>query len=133
MGGEGAWLTSLTVNASTVTSGAIEATSPGVPAMAAGSITYSGAGSGGGGSSGGASVVYAAGQCTIYGLPGAPMYQYPGGPMVGQFMSGGPVEAKQRKVNNNMDWYIIQPEAAMGNPPMWVPVTSLSSVGSGCN
>ena len=23
------------------------------------------------------------GQCTIYGLPGAPMYQYPGGPMVG--------------------------------------------------
>ena len=93
----------------------------------------SGAGSGGGGSSGGASVVYAAGQCTIYDLPGAPMYQYPGGPMVGQFMSGGPVEAKQRKVNNNMDWYIIQPEAAMGNPPMWVPVTSLSSVGSGCN
>ena len=41
-GGEGTWSTSLTVNASTVTSGAIEATSPGVPAMAAVSITYSG-------------------------------------------------------------------------------------------
>ena len=88
MGGEGTWSTSLTVNASTVTSGAIEATSPGVPAMAAVSITYSGAGSGGGGSSGGTSVVYTPGQCTIYGLPGAPMYQYPGGPMVGQFVSG---------------------------------------------
>ena len=133
VGGEGTWSTSLTVNASTVTSGAIEATSPGVPAMAAVSITYSGAGSGGGGSSGGTSVVYAPGQCTIYGLPGAPMYQYPGGPMVGQFVSGGPVEAKQRTVYNNMDWYMIQPEASMGNPPMWVPVTSLSSVGSGCS
>ena len=52
VGGEGTWSTSLTVNASTVTSGAIEATSPGVPAMAAVSITYSGAGSSGGGSSG---------------------------------------------------------------------------------
>ncbi len=127
-GGEGTWSTSLTVNASTVTSGAIEATSPGTSALAAVSITYSGAGSGGG-----ASVVYAPGQCTIYGLPGAPMYQYPGGPMVGQFVAGGPVEAKQRTVYNNMDWYMIQPEASAGNPPAWVPVTSLSSVGSGCN
>jgi LysM repeat protein len=127
-GGEGAWSTSLTVNASTVTSGAIEATSPGTSALAAVSITFSGAGSGGG-----TSVVYAPGQCTLYGLPGAPMYQYPGGPMVGQFVAGGPVEAKQRTVYNNMDWYMIQPEASAGNPPMWVPVTSLSSVGSGCN
>ena len=60
------------------------------------------------------------------------MYQYPGGPMVGQFVAGGPVEAKQRTVYNNMDWYMIQPEASMGNPPMWVPVTSLSTVGQGC-
>ena len=130
LGGEGTWSTSLTVNATTVTSGAIEATSPGVPALAAVSITYSGAGSGG--SSSGTSVVYAPGQCTIYGLPGAPMYQYPGGPQTGQFVAGGPVEAKQRTVYNNMDWYMIQPEAAMGNPPTWVPITSLSSIGSGC-
>jgi hypothetical protein len=27
---------------------------------------------------------------------------------------------------------MIQPEASMGNPPMWVPVSSLSSVGQGC-
>ena len=78
-------------------------------------------------------MVYAPGQCTIYGLPGAPMYQYPGGPMVSQFVAGGPVEAKQRTVYNNTDWYMIQPEAAMGNPPMGVPVTSLASVGSGRN
>jgi hypothetical protein len=57
------------------------------------------------------------------------MYQYPGGPMTGQFVSGGQFEAKQRAVYNNMDWYMIQPEASMGNPPMWVPVSSLSSVG----
>jgi hypothetical protein len=61
------------------------------------------------------------------------MYQYPGGPMVGQFVTASPAEAKQRTVYNNMDWYMIQPEAAMGNPPIWVPVTSLSSVGGGCN
>jgi len=45
---------------------------------------------------------------------------------------GGPVEAKQRTVYNSMDWYMIQPEASMGNPPMWAPVSSLSSVGQGC-
>ena len=128
LGGEGTWSTSLTVNAPTVMSGAIEATSPGAPVMAGVSITYSGAGS----SSGGA-VVYAPGQCTIYGAPGAPMYQYPGGPQVGQFVAGGPVEAKQRTVYNNMDWYMIQPEASMGNPPTWVPVSSLYSVGGGCS
>ena len=38
------------------------------------------------------------------------MYQYPGGPMVGQFVTASPVEAKQRTVYNNMDWYMIQPE-----------------------
>jgi LysM repeat protein len=130
VGGEGTWSTSLTVNVSNITSGAIEATSPGAPVMAGISITYSGAGSSGG--SGGTSVVYAPGQCTIYGMPGAPMYQYPGGPQVGQFVSGGPVEAKQRTVYSHMDWYMIQPEAAMGNPPMWVPISSLSSIGSGC-
>jgi LysM repeat protein len=131
VGGEGTWSTSLTVNTGNITSGAIEASSPGVPVMAAVSITYSGAGSGGGGSSG-TSVVYTPGQCTIYGLPDAPMYQYPGGPMVGQFVTASPVEAKQRTVYNNMSWYMIQPEASMGNPPMWVPITSLASVGSGC-
>jgi hypothetical protein len=61
------------------------------------------------------------------------MYQYPGGPVVGQFVSGGKYEAKQRTVYNNMDWYMIQPEASMGNPPVWVPVTSLAAVGSGCS
>ena len=76
--------------------------------------------------------VYAPGQCTITGAPGGPMYAYPGGPITGQFVVGGPVEAKQRTVYNNMDWYMIQPEASMGNPPVWVPVSSLSSVGQGC-
>ena len=52
---------------------------------------------------------------------------------VGEFVAGGPVEAKQRTVYNGMDWYMIQPEAAMGNPPSWVPVTSLAAVGSGCS
>jgi hypothetical protein len=61
------------------------------------------------------------------------MYTYPGGPMVSQFVVGGPVEAKQRVEYNGYDWYMIQPEADMGNPPMWVPVTSLASVGQGCN
>jgi len=129
VGGEGAWSTSLTVNVGNITTGAIEATSPGAQAMAAVSITYSGAGSSGGN---GTSVVYAPGQCTIYGIPGAPMYQYPGGSATGQFVAGGPVEAKQRTVYNGMNWYMIQPEASMGNPPMWVPITSLSSVGGGC-
>ena len=131
LGGEGTWSTTMTVNTGNIMSGAIEATSPGAPAMASVSVTYSGAGSDGGGSSGG-SVVYAPGQCTIYGMPGAPMYQYPGGPQTGQFVAGGPVEAKQRTVYNGMDWYMIQPEASMGNPPMWVPVSSLASVGQGC-
>ena len=132
VGGEGTWSTSLTVNVGDITSGAIEATSPGVPAMAAVSITYSGAGSSSGGGSSGAPVVYAPGECTITGAPGGLMYAYPGGPVTGQFVSGGPVEAKQRTVYNGMDWYMIQPEASMGNPPMWVPVSSLSSVGQGC-
>ncbi len=130
VGGEGTWSTSLTVNATSVMPGAIQATSPGVPAMAAVSITYSGAGSGGSGS---APVVYASGQCTVVGAPGGPLYVYPGGPSNSQFAAGGPVEAKQRAVYNGMDWYMIQPEAAMGNPPLWAPVTSLSSVGQGCS
>jgi LysM repeat protein len=130
LGGEGAWSTTMTVNTGNIMPGAIEATSPGAAAMAAVSITYSGAGSGGGGNSTG--VVYAPGECTITAAPGAPMYQYPGGPMTGQFVSGGQFEAKQRTVYNNMDWYMIQPEASMGNPPMWVPVSSLSGVGQGC-
>ena len=78
-------------------------------------------------------VIYAPGQCTIVGAPGGPMYAYPGGPQTSVFVAGGPVEAKQRTVYNSMDWYMIQPEASMGNPPMWVPVTSLASVGSGCS
>lgn len=130
IGGEGDWSTTLTVNAPTIMQGAIEASSPGVPAMAAISITYSGAGSSSGGSS--SPVYYAPGQCTIVGAPGGPMYAYPGGAMTSQFVAGGPVEAKQRVVYQNMDWYMIQPEASMGNPPMWVPVTSLASVGNGC-
>ncbi len=132
LGGEGDWSTTLTVNASTYMQGAIEATSPGAPAMAAVSITYSGAGAPSGGGNGQV-VYYAPGQCTIYGAPGAPMYAYPGGPVTSQFVAGGPMEAKQRTVYNSMDWYMVQPEADMGNPPMWAPVSSLSSVGSGCN
>ena len=131
LGGEGTWSTSLTVNVSDITPGAIEASSPGVQALAAVSITYSGAGSGSGSSGG--TVTYAPGQCTITGAPGGPMYAYPGGPMTGQFAAGGPVEAKQRTVYSGMDWYMIQPEASMGNPPVWVPVSSLSSVGQGCS
>jgi hypothetical protein len=30
-------------------------------------------------------------------------------------------------------WYSAQPEASMGNPPVWVAVTSLAGVGSGCS
>lgn len=127
-GGEGTWSTSLTVNVPTVTQGAIEASSPGVQAIAGVSITYSGSGS----SSGGGTVVYPPGQCTITGAPGGLIYAYPGGPVVSQFVAGGPVEAKQRTVYNSMDWYMIQPEADMGNPAMWVPVSSLASVGTGC-
>lgn len=130
VGGEGTWSTSLTVNVYDVTSGAIEATSPGTNAIAGVSISYSGSGSTGGG---GTTVVYAPGQCTITGAPGGPMYAYPGGPQTSYFVAGGPVEAKQRTVYNGMDWYMIQPEASMGNPPMWVPVSSLASVGSGCS
>ena len=108
---------------------------PGVQAIAGVSITYSGAGSASPppSSGGSTSVVYAPGQCTITGAPGGLMYQYPGGPVVGQFVSGGKYEAKQRTVYNNMDWYMIQPEASMGNPPVWVPVSSLAAVGSGCS
>lgn len=133
LGGEGTWSVSLTVNVYDITPGYIEATSPGVQAMAGVSITYSGAGSGGGSGSGGATVVYSPGQCTITGAPGGPMYAYPGGPQTSVFVAGGPVEAKQRTVYNGMDWYMIQPEASMGNPPMWVPVSSLASVGKGCS
>ena len=129
VGGEGTWSTSLTVNVYDVTSGAIEATSPGANAMAGISISYSGTSS----PSGGTTVVYAPGQCTITGAPGGPLYAYPGGPQTSYFVAGGPVEAKQRTVYNNMDWYMIQPEASMGNPPMWVPVSSLAAVGSGCS
>jgi LysM repeat protein len=135
LGGEGAWSTSLTVNLGNITSGAIEATSPGVKALAAVSITYSGSGSsGGGGSSSGGSntVVYSPGQCMITGTPGAPMYQYPGGPVTGAFGTGGNFQALQRTTYNGMTWYMIQPEASMGNPPMWVPASSLSMVGPGC-
>jgi LysM repeat protein len=130
LGGEGTWSTSMTVNVSNITQGAIEASSPGVSAGARISITYSGAGSSGGG---GTTVVYAPGQCTVTGAPGGLMYQYPGGPVTGQFVSGGKFEAKQRTVYNGMDWYMIQPEASMGNPPAWVPVSSLASVGQGCS
>jgi LysM repeat protein len=131
LGGDGTWSTQLTVDVYDVTPGAIEATSPGTSAMYGVSITYSGAGSPP--ASGGDIVYYAPGQCTISGLPGAPIYAYPGGPMVSQFVAGGPVEAKQRVEYNHYDWYMIQPEADMGNPPMWVPVSSLASVGQGCN
>jgi LysM repeat protein len=130
VGGEGTWTTSLTVNVPSTTNGGIEATSPGTPTpvMAGVSVVFAGSSTGGGGTT----VTYAPGQCTIVGAPGGPMYAYPGGPQVSYFVAGGPVEAKQRTVYNNMDWYMIQPEASMGNPPMWVPVSSLASVGQGC-
>jgi len=132
-GGSGTWSVSMTVNVYDITPGAIEASSPGAPAMAGISITYSGATSSGGSGSSGSTVVYSPGQCTIVGAPGGPMYDYPGGPQTGQFVAGGPVEALQRTVYDGTDWYMIQPEADMGNPPKWVPVHSLSSVGSGCS
>jgi LysM repeat protein len=130
LGGEGTWSTTLSVNVASNVQGAIEATSPGVQAVAAVSVTFTPP-AGGGGS--GSMVVYAPGQCTVTGRPGMPMYAYPGGPQSGQFVAGGSFEAKQRTVYNNMDWYMIQPEASMGNPPAWVPVTSLASVGQGCS
>jgi LysM repeat protein len=133
LGGEGTWSVSMTVNVGNITQGAIEATSPGVPAMAAVSITYSGAGNASAPPAGSGTVVYAPGQCTITGMPGAPMYAYPGGPQTGQFVAGGNIEAKQRTTYNGMQWYMIQPEAAMGNPPSWVPASSLSMVGQGCS
>ena len=133
VGGQGTWSTSLTVNVGDITPGAINATSPGVQAVAGVSITYSGAGSPPSGGSGGGTVVYSPGQCTITGAPGGPMYAYPGGPQVSEFVAGGQMQALQRTVYNSMDWYMVQPEASMGNPAMWVPVSSLASVGSGCS
>ena len=135
IGGDGTWSTQLTVNVGTFMPGAIQASSPGTPANYTISIEYSGATSVPPPASGGGSgnvVYYAPGQCTITGAPGGPMFAYPGGPMVSQFVAGGPVEAKQRVEYNGYDWYMIQPEADMGNPPMWVPVSSLAAVGSGC-
>jgi LysM repeat protein len=134
LGGEGTWSTSLTVNLGNITSGAVEATSPGANVMAGVSITYSGAGSPSTTPPpSNSSVIYGPGQCTITGAPGGLIYQYPGGPVVSQFYTTVKLEAKQRTVYNGMDWYMIQPEASMGNPPMWVPVSSLAGVGSGCS
>jgi hypothetical protein len=68
----------------------------------------------------------------ITGTPGAPLYQYPGGPVVGAFGTNGTFEASQRTTYNGMTWFMIQPEASMGNPPMWAPASSLAIVGPGC-
>jgi LysM repeat protein len=132
VGGAGTWSTTLTVNVPDVTQGAINATSPGVQAIAGVSITYSGAGSGAP-PSGSNTIVYAPGECMITSAPGGLIYQYPGGPVISQFYSAVNLEALQRTNYNNMTWYMIQPEADMGNPPMWVPASSLSMVGPGCN
>ena len=45
--------------------------------------------------------------------------------------AGGIFETKQRTIHNK-NWYLLQPEADMGNHPVWVPASSLSMVGPGC-
>jgi len=124
-GGRGVWSVQLTVNAQLGTPGNIKVFSPGEVTEYSVAVTY-------GRRNSADRVGYAPGECAITGRPGAPIYTFPGGPQMGQFVAGGVFEARQRIEYNGSDWYMIQPEASAGNPPEWVPVQSLSSIGQGC-
>jgi hypothetical protein len=128
-GGTGTYSVQLTVNVTQNTPGQIvaSATSPtgsGYIAQSNVAVTFT---------PGSASYKdYPPGQCTIQGKPGAPFYAYPGGPQIGYFGSGGSFGAVRGAKVSGVYWYEINTDPHTGNPPVWVPASSTSSVSPGC-
>jgi len=121
-GGEGTWSVSLSVNAPANSAGAIEAYSPGTNAFASINVFFGGS----------TSQDYPSGQCQIQVRSGAPAYKQPAGDVLGIFPSAASLQAERREQVNNVDWY-RSTVSIDGNPTqIWVPATSLDSVGAGC-
>jgi LysM repeat protein len=128
-GGTGTYLVQLTVNVLQNTPGKIVAYAPspsgsGVTATTEIPVTFT--------PSAPTYKVYAPGQCQIVGKPSAPFYAFPEGPQTGYFGSGGTFNAVRGAKVSGVYWYEISTDPGSGNPPVWVPASSTTSVSTGC-
>jgi LysM repeat protein len=128
-GGSGTWSVSLSVNVTNSTQGSIVAfadspSGSGTLASASVPVVF--------GLPDLPYKVYMPGQCKIQGKPNAPLYVYPDGPQAGHFGAGGTFNATRGAKASGQYWYEIVPQASAGNPPVWAPVSSTTSVSPGC-
>jgi len=122
-GGEGSWSVQLSVNAPAGAAGVIEAYSPGTSAFASVNVFFGNSGN----------VDYPPGQCQVHVKANSPAYDQPEGQVKGVFPSPVSLEAQRKERVNNVDWYQVSVTIDGVLTPIWLPVSSLDSVGSGCN
>jgi LysM repeat protein len=124
-GGSGTWSVQLTVNVSAQTPGIIYALSPGSAVSDKVEVIF--------GVSGTDYVTFAPGQCRIQAKANTPLYASPDGSVTGQVgPEGGTFDALRGTISNSQRWYSISPEANMGNPEQWLPITGLLTLTTGC-
>jgi LysM repeat protein len=124
-GGEGTFSVQMTVNVAPGTAGTVEASSP-QSAVSPNRVPVVF------GTPSGDVKDFAPGACQLQSVAGAPYYAFPNGPEAGRFGSSSTYSASRGAKANGMYWYMVYLEPNTGNPPVWVPATSVSSASSGC-
>ncbi len=126
-GGQGTWIVQLTVNQPAGTPGVITASSPQSPvAPVSIRVTF------GGSAPGPITKTFAPGECVVQSRPGSPFYQFPNGPLSGTFGASVSYNAIQGFQQAGQYWYLINLEPGTGNPPVWAPLSSLSTFSPMC-
>lgn len=75
--------------------------------------------------------VFTPGQCRIQSKPNAPLFAFPNGPQTGQFgPASGTFDATAGAKIDNQFWYQISTTA--GSPPVWAPVSSITTTFGSC-
>jgi hypothetical protein len=126
-GGQGTWIVQLTVNQPAGTPGTIVASSPQSPvAPASIPVTFGGAAPGSG------FRTFTTGQCVVQSRPGSPFFQVPYGSVAGTFGTSTSYNVFLAYRQSGQYWYQIDLEPGTGNPPVWAPLSSLSSYSPQC-
>ena len=124
-GGTGTWTVQLTVNVTSQTPGVIYAFSPGSTASSKVEVIF--------GVPGTDYVTFPPGQCRFQARANTPLYASPNGSVTGQVgPQGGTFDALRGSITNGQRWYSINPEANMGNPEQWLPITGIVTLSPGC-
>jgi hypothetical protein len=130
-GGQGTFSVQLTVSVPTQMSGWIIVSSPQSrvnPVYV--SVWFS---AGGGGSGTIQYRDYTSGQCNVTVIGGRPFVSTPGGPSTGTFPASAILPATRGAKDTSQPgsfWFLVTP--ALNAPPVWAPITSTSSLSSGC-